>query len=340
MKEAIEGGPSVHEIAIEGDFAINPLKVLDRIETMWQLRPIYQVHGHSVTLMYSGTDLMLSVTINQLSNSGNINLVTTDQNKIKILNKLGEAFFAPENPLDGFIYALAKAPMGGYTLVKVGSAGEPIERGNYSEEVITDYDHIVADLKTANPCGRLIILAGPPGSGKTFLVRSLLQEIPRAAFVLVPAHLVQDLGSPELLPALVQVRRDGLSGAIVLVIEDADKVLVERKSGDMNAISALLNLGDGILGSSLDVRILATTNASGLEMDAATRRPGRLCRYIEVGSLSADQASKVIQRVTRKSFTFKEDATLAEIYRKARDLGWVPPPKKSSDPVTKGLAVL
>jgi ATP-dependent 26S proteasome regulatory subunit len=239
---------------------------------------------------------------------------------------LCDGILTHDNPKEGFVYALAKSQFG-YGLTRVGAAGSPLERGNYAPEVLASYDHIVADLKAESPCGRLIVMAGEPGGGKTYMVRSLLSDIPKAAFVIVPSHLVKELGSPELLPALANARHDGLNGPMALIIEDADKVLVQREAGDMAAISSLLNMGDGILGSVLDVRIIATTNASELQMDSATRRPGRMCRYMNVGAVQPQQAESILHRLTGKYQRPVKAQTLAQIYSFARELGWTPPPK-------------
>ncbi len=47
----------------------------------------------------------------------------------------------------------------------------------------------------------------------------------------------------------------------MLIVEDADECLVQRGSDNMSTIASVLNISDGILGSILDVRVLATTNA-------------------------------------------------------------------------------
>jgi len=166
----------------------------------------------------------------------------------------------------------------------------------------------------------------------TFIARALLSDVPNAAFVVVPPHLVKDLGSPELIPALVQAKHYGTSGPIVLVLEDADKVLVNRQAGDMAAISSLLNLGDGILGGVIDARILATTNAATLEMDPATRRAGRLCSHVTVNDLSPEHATAIFRRLTGKDMSIKKNATLAQVYWAARQHGWLPPPKTPERP--------
>jgi len=259
-----------------------------------------------------------------------IQVATNDSGLLSKANQLFSRCVAQDDFQKGVVFTLARG-MGGYSLNRLGVAGTPLERENYNPEVLSGYDHVVADLNTESPCGRLVILSGEPGSGKTYLVRALLSQVPKAAYVLVPSHLVGDLSGPEILPALTAAKSE-FNGPIVLIIEDADRVLVNRKEGDMDAISAMLNLGDGILGAVLDVRILATTNAETLEMDPATQRPGRLCQHIRVGALSPLEANKAFQRLTGKQVNFRQPTTLAEVYKLARKFGWAPPPKESSYP--------
>ena len=231
----------------------------------------------------------------------------------------------PDDPASGPVYALAKHN-NSYVLQRLGSAGVVLERENYTPHVIEEYDHIVADLNTTTPCGRLIVLSGDPGTGKTYLVRSLLREAPKTTFVIVPPSLVGGLGDPQILPSLIEAK-DELPGPILIILEDADMCLVPRQADNMTTISALLNLGDGILGSLLDVRILATTNAKKFNMDAAALREGRLCRQIEVEKLKQEQANRVLGRLAPKAspFTATGELTLAQIYKRAREAGWVPP---------------
>ena len=68
----------------------------------------------------------------------------------------------------------------------------------------------------------------------------------------------------------------------------------------MGGISAILNTSDGILGSTLDLRIVATTNAKKVDFDSAILRPGRLCTHIEVDKISTEQAHKIFLRETSK----------------------------------------
>jgi hypothetical protein len=339
FKQAIAGGPAVHVANFEGNLTVPPKRLLETLVQTMQLRPIRYAYGRQGIrkILFSSENSMLSLGFEEGGRYADVSLASTHKDLFDKVAKLCAGILTHDNPKEGFVYALVKGAMGGYGLTRVGAAGTPLERGNYDPKVLADYDHVVADLKAESPCGRLTIMAGEPGTGKTYLVRSLLSDIPKAAFVIVPPHMVRELGSPELLPALAGARHDGLNGPMALIIEDADKVLVNREAGDMAAISSLLNLGDGILGSVLDVRIIATTNAGTLEMDGATRRKGRLCRKIDVGAVQADQASSILKRLLPEtSIRCAKNVTLAEVYGHARDLGWTPPPKvKPANPWEK-----
>jgi hypothetical protein len=283
-------------------------------------------NGH---LVFAGEMAMLSLSLSGQGRQIYLQMATISTEFAQSASLLFDRIIVQDDPQRGIIFTLAKG-MGGYHLNRLGLAGCPLERGNYTPQAVTDFDHVIADLKTDSPCGRLIILSGIPGSGKTFMVRGILAEVPQAAFVLVPAQLVPNLSGPDILPTFTQAKQE-FNGPLVLIIEDADKVLVRREEGDMDAVSAMLNLGDGILGSVLDIRILATTNAATLKMDPATRREGRLCRHMEIGDLSAAQAAQVFNRLTKKDTKFSGPVSLAIVYRKARANGWVPPPATSKE---------
>lgn len=217
----------------------------------------------------------------------------------------------------------------GPSLTSIGVASVKFEEGNYTKDVGEGFRHVITDLKTVSPSGRVAILDGEPGTGKTFLIRSLLKEVPDAIFIMVAAGAIEMLTSPNLVPLLIRTKRES-TVPIVFVIEDADACLVPRQADNVNAISTLLNFSDGILGSLLDIRIIATTNAKIDEIDKAILRPGRLSRRIDVSRLSTEHAVEVFTRLTGNppaagTLTNKRGHTLAEIYSLARDNGYEPP---------------
>lgn len=205
-------------------------------------------------------------------------------------------------------------------LRRIGNAGRALERANYQEEILSLYDRAVTGLTSEEPHGRLVIVDGPPGVGKTYMVRGMLQEVSDATFLLIPASMIDDLTGPALLPALLDARDSPYEGApkrLVLVIEDADAALVPRQSDNIALISALLNLGDGILGHTLDLRLIVTTNAKGVDIDPALVRPGRLLERIEIGPLSVEAAGRVYERLTGRAQASSKSRTLAEVYADA-----------------------
>jgi len=243
------------------------------------------------------------------------------------LRKMVKSFFrTPEKR--GHVYAIV-ASGGRLSLNSIGNAGIPLIRENYSVKVIEDYDFIIKDMKSKHPSGRISILEGSPGTGKTHLIRAMLMEVSDAMFVLVSPDMVSSLAGPELLPLLLSHRHNTV-GPIILILEDADKCLVTRAGDNINSIQSLLNLGDGILGSLLDLRIVATTNAKRLEMEPAMLRAGRLCRRLEVGSLSSKEGAIVFSRLLPEikdipsKITNAREISLAEIYSLARNSGWSP----------------
>lgn len=333
LKKAFEGGPPVHSASWEGNLIVHPKKLVEACCNTMGLRPVYYSGGYkSGSFLLAADDTLIKVHFFARGKQASVSSISTNPKRMRYASQFFDRLLEPDDPRKGMVFTLAKT-MHGYNLTSIGLAGNPIERTNYSHKVLASYDHIVEDLNSEAPSGRISIMAGPPGTGKTYLIRSLLSEVPKAAFVIVPPHLVEDLGSPEILPSLTAAKNE-MNGPIVMILEDADQCLVPRrantKDGNMNAISSLLNLGDGILGSVLDLRIVATTNAKEIEMDPAIRRPGRLSEYVHVGSLEPAEAAQVLYRLTSKKVANDKPMTLAEAYLKARELGWKPPIKTAA----------
>lgn len=200
-----------------------------------------------------------------------------------------------------------------------------LEEGNYTPEVLQGYHRILSDLGSANPAGRISIFDGPPGTGKTYLVRGMLTDCDSVAFVFVAPEQIIQLTGPSFLGKLIDFSRR-VQKPIAFIVEDADAVIANRDSGNISYVANILNLGDGILGQMLDLRLVFTTNARSTDLDPAIVRPGRLSAHIHVGKLPAAQCNTIYKRLTGKDSEFTKDATLAEVYQKAINAGWTPSP--------------
>jgi hypothetical protein len=259
------------------------------------------------------------------------------------LSALGKKYFKPRTESRN-VYVITVGS-NGYELTDIGKAALPLERDNYTPKILHDYDTIITDFKSDTPAGRIAIIEGRPGTGKTFLVRGLLNEAPKSTCVIVPAGMLSDLAGPHLISVLLEAKEAGGSEyPIILIIEDGDMAIISRDAGNMSTITSLLNFGDGMLGSLIDLRIVITTNAKRLDIDEAIRRPGRLSAIVKVDHLYSEDANRILARIIGNNpvpdpYRYSEDdtATLAEIYTKARGLGWEPPSKTSYKKKLTGL---
>jgi hypothetical protein len=291
---------------------------------------------NTVTDTNNATFIWPGGVVNMGDSSGqSINICHRDEDKLKELQDIIEPYFSKDKK--GSIYVLSMGESGPY-LSLLGIDKTVYVPENYDPSVVKAFDHIIDDIELEDPCGRLSIIDGPVGTGKTFLVKSMLSLCPESTFLIISPEMVSQLSGPSFVQTLIDHRsRTGMgkrkitdakgrikTNPLVLVVEDADNCLAARGPDNMHNISSLLNLGDGILGSLLDIRIIATTNAGSLglkddRIDPAILRPGRLCRRVQVKPLSAERANAVYQRLTKtESNPFAGPTSLAAVYKEAK----------------------
>jgi SpoVK/Ycf46/Vps4 family AAA+-type ATPase len=220
--------------------------------------------------------------------------------------------------------------MRGVSVEEVGFAGIKFDPANYNEGVVKDFEFVRKDIVSSRPSGRLAVFSGPPGTGKTHLVKSLLTT-PGADFVLFDVASIGNVQGPQILTTLLSHKGED-SRPIVLIVEDGDDAIRQRGKSETGLVSNLLNLTDGIVGSVVDIRVVVTSNLENTEIDHAVQRKGRLIRHIHVGPLSMKRANDLYSRlVGRKVVRFTKSTTLAEVYSDARDAGWEPTNEKEKE---------
>lgn len=210
------------------------------------------------------------------------------------------------------IYSLAEGRQGP-EIVTLGYVPSVLERGNYDPGVMEGYDFVIKEFGSASPKARLVLLDGPPGSGKTHLIQGFLGALKGCRCIIVPPKLLPNLAGPEFLRALM-----GHDDPTLLVLEDADDCLIAREKNEAakEALSALLNMSDGIWGKALNLRVVVTTNQNLDNIDRAVLRPGRLLRRITVDGLRRPDAERVLERLGGRVENLPTQAryTLGQLY--------------------------
>ena len=309
------------------------LKIMDDTKIKKISECYYQ---HSEDYLFASDEAAVSVS-NTSSNKSfiTISCITTNEKlAASIKEVIATSYTSPAKK--GHVFAIIRNEKGSLQISKIGYAGSNLEKGNYLPKVVDDYEYIVNDLRSKDPAGRIAILDGPPGTGKSTMIRGFLMDVPDAIFVVVPPTMVSSIGGPDLLPLLLKTKEDySRKGATVLILEDAEQCLAPRQFDNISSISSILNLGDGIVGSLFDIRIIATTNCKAKDIDPAITRELRLSKRINIDFLNYEFANGVYKRIMDKDIDLPRDLkeiSLAKIYKVARNNGWKPVQYEKQEP--------
>lgn len=160
----------------------------------------------------------------------------------------------------------------------------------------------------------LCILEGRPGTGKTFYLRHLMGELRQThRFYFVPPANLDMLSNPNFIGFWAGERRRHEEAQFVVVLEDADAALMSRGTDNLNQVSAILNLSDGMLGDFLRLQIICTINCRAADIDQALLRPGRLVCHRVFGPLDYPHASRLSESLGKRLGEAR-DYSLAEIF--------------------------
>jgi hypothetical protein len=169
------------------------------------------------------------------------------------------------------------------------------------EPLASYYDRFLASQ------ANILLLIGPPGTGKTTFIRGLLAHSNSSAIVTYDSAILEK----DYLFARFIEDETG-----VMVLEDSDNFLKARSDGN-TMMHRFLNVGDGLVTTKGKKLIFSTNLPSIRDVDPALVRPGRCFDILNFAPLNGEQAAKLAEKLGT-TYDKKDSGTysIAEIFNK------------------------
>ena len=177
---------------------------------------------------------------------------------------------------------------------------------NYNDDLIPLHEDLIKTLKAENSSG-LVLFHGEPGTGKSTYIRFVAGHVKKKIIFLSP-RMAGNLDDPNFAKLLIENPNS------VIIIEDAEDLLISRDTDKNSGISMLLNLSDGLLGATLGIQFICTFNTPVANIDKALLRKGRLIALYEFGPLSREKSQALLNNLGAQDFMVTQPMTLADIY--------------------------
>ena len=176
---------------------------------------------------------------------------------------------------------------------------------NYNDDFLSVHEIIKTRLNRKFDNG-LVLLHGPPGTGKTSYVR-YLSTIIRKKIIFLPVNMAKQITEPNFTPFLIE------NANSVFVIEDAESLIIDRVHNNEPSVSTLLNLCDGLLSDCFNIQVICSFNVDISKVDKALMRKGRIIALYEFKELTVTKAQQLSNKLGYNALITKP-ATLSEIY--------------------------
>ena len=215
--------------------------------------------------------------------------------------KLNDVVYKPKTKSDSYVISKSH---GSFSLTRLNlqnaKSKDSVMSEMFNKAKVVNYptiEHEKLDKFSQNSgtdlTGKLLLLCGSPGTGKTTYIRHLISEKinSEVKVIFVNPKNVEGFGSPE----FINFALANLANSI-LIIEEAERIIVSREENSISPIGELLNLTDGVLGDALNIRVIATFNTDSVNVDKALKRGGRLFHMQNFPMHTTNQAHKFLEQ--------------------------------------------
>lgn len=201
------------------------------------------------------------------------------------------------------------------TYDQVGGLSKQIELLKSTIELPLNNPSLFSDFGISPPRG--ILLHGPPGTGKTMLLRCVANSITEAHVLTIngPSIVSKYLGETE------NAIRDIFNEAkkfqpSIIFMDEIDSIAPSRTSDDSGetesrVVAQLLTVMDG-MGDNGRIVIVGATNRPN-SIDSALRRPGRFDQEVEIGIPDVEAREEILTKQFAKMNSEKCQITKEEI---------------------------
>ena len=157
-----------------------------------------------------------------------------------------------------------------------------------------------------NSDANVLILIGPPGTGKTTFIKNLIHRAKANAKV---AYDQKVLEGDDFFAGFIE------DDCRFLIMEDADAFLESRQDGN-TMMHKFLNVSDGLI-SAADKKLVFSTNLPNVrDIDSALLREGRCFDVLQFRPLTRAEAQAVLDETkSGRSLGDGKEFTLAEIFK-------------------------
>lgn len=266
------------------------------------------------SIMLRSTDTIISID-GVDAPRGNINVLTTSMEELSSIKDTIKEHFPPRQVITSWVYNEYMETVD----VPLDSDRLPVqEMYPWLDKPLVEYYE-----EFQNSSANILLLIGPPGTGKTSFLRGMLNHLNISALVTYDENLLHKDGF-----FANYLQADSYKA---LVMEDADTMIGNRSDGN-GMMNKFLNLGDGLVSIAQKKMIFTTNLPTVKDIDPALIRPGRCFDTLHFRQLTEDEAIKLAKKLEKD---FKPDGrkeySIADVFcrpstthaPKARRVGFI-----------------